>query len=231
MIFSGRNISKSYQMGDVKTQVFSGLDFDIYEGEFLCLVGQSGCGKSTLLNLIGGMDSADEGSLRFMGQELYGADRRVLTDYRRRNIGFIFQAFNLMPNLTAKQNLDLIAELVEAPMRTDDALELVGMYPKRNHYPSQLSGGQQQRVSIARALVKRPKLILADEPTAALDYATGIEVLTALENVLHEGTTMVMVTHNEEITKMADRTIRLRGGKIHEIRTNPNPLHAAELDW
>lgn len=226
-----RGLKKAYKNGDVTTQVLKGVNFDVFDGEFLCFLGESGCGKSTVLNIIGGLDEADEGTFTFADKKISGLSQEELTKYRRDNIGFIFQSYNLMPNLTAKQNLDLIGELVENPMDSIEALKEVNLFDKRNNYPSQLSGGQQQRISIARALIKKPKLIMADEPTAALDYATSIEVLETMENVVKSGTTLVMVTHNEEITKMADRIIRFRDGKTYEITINRNPKKARELVW
>ena len=213
------------------TKVLKGVNLDIYKGEFLTLLGESGCGKSTLLNIIGGMDQATSGSFHYLGQDFSKATQDQLTDFRRDNIGFIFQGYNLMPNLNAVQNLDLIGELVENPMDSEEALELVGLSQRKNNYPSQLSGGQQQRVSIARALVKRPKLILADEPTAALDYTTSIEVLSVMERIVESGATMVMVTHNEEITRMADRVVHMRDGKIFEVTVNRHRAHAEDLVW
>ena len=226
-----RGITREFQNGDTISKILRGINLDVYEGEFLVLLGESGCGKSTLLNIIGGMDKATSGEFRCFGQDFSNADRNMLTEYRRHNIGFIFQSYNLMPNLNAYQNLALIAELVDDPLPIEDALESVGMAEKARNYPSCLSGGQQQRICIARALVKRPKLILADEPTAALDYTTSIEVLTALEKVVAGGTTMIMVTHNEEIARMANRVVRLRGGLLHEVTVNRHPAKAADLVW
>ncbi len=226
-----RGITREFQNGDTISKILRGINLDVYEGEFLVLLGESGCGKSTLLNIIGGMDKATSGVFRCFGQDFSNADRDMLTEYRRHNIGFIFQSYNLMPNLNAYQNLALIAELVDDPLPIEDALESVGMAEKARSYPSRLSGGQQQRICIARALVKRPKLILADEPTAALDYTTSIEVLTALEKVVAGGTTMIMVTHNEEIARMANRVVRLRGGLLHEVTVNRHPAKAADLVW
>ena len=226
-----RGITREFQNGDTISKILRGINLDVYEGEFLVLLGESGCGKSTLLNIIGGMDKATSGEFRCFGQDFSNADRNMLTEYRRHNIGFIFQSYNLMPNLNAYQNLALIAELVDDPLPIEDALESVGMAEKARSYPSRLSGGQQQRICIARALVKRPKLILADEPTAALDYTTSIEVLTALEKVVAGGTTMIMVTHNEEIARMANRVVRLRGGLLHEVTVNRHPAKAADLVW
>ena len=226
-----RDITREFQNGDVITKVLKGVNLDVYEGEFLVLLGESGCGKSTLLNIIGGMDSATSGEFSYLGQDLSNASQEELTEFRRHNIGFIFQSYNLMPNLTALQNLKLIAELVDEPMDADEALEIVGLEDRKRNYPSQMSGGQQQRVSIARALVKNPKIILADEPTAALDYATSIEVLQVMEEVVKSGTTMVMVTHNEEITRMADRVVRMRNGRMHEVTINRHPARATDLVW
>ena len=219
-----RDITREFQNGDIITKVLKGVNLDVYEGEFLVLLGESGCGKSTLLNIIGGMDSATSGTFTYLDQDLSNATQDELT-------GFIFQSYNLMPNLTALQNLKLIAELVENPMDSDTALEVVGLEERKKNYPSQMSGGQQQRVSIARALVKNPKIILADEPTAALDYATSIEVLQVMEEVVKRGTTLVMVTHNEEITRMADRVVRMRDGRMHEVTINRRPAHATDLVW
>ena len=226
-----RDITREFQNGDVVTKVLKGVNLDVYEGEFLVLLGESGCGKSTLLNIIGGMDSATSGELSYLGKDLSNASQAELTEFRRANVGFIFQSYNLMPNLSALQNLKLIAELVDDPMDADEALEVVGLDDRKRNYPSQMSGGQQQRVSIARALVKNPKIILADEPTAALDYATSIEVLQVMEEVVKSGTTMVMVTHNEEITRMADRVVRMRDGRMHEVTINRHPAHATDLEW
>lgn len=226
-----RGITREFQNGDVITQVLKGVNLDVYEGEFLVLLGESGCGKSTLLNIIGGMDHPTSGSFECFGEEFSNASQKRLTDYRRDNIGFIFQSYNLMPNLNAAQNLELIASLVPNPMSADEALEIVNLSERKNNYPSQMSGGQQQRVSIARALMKRPRIILADEPTAALDYATSIEVLEVMEKIVSEGTTMIMVTHNEEICRMADRVVRMRGGRMHEVTINRHKAHATDLVW
>lgn len=231
IILSVKDVKKEFQNGGEVSQVLKGVNLDIYEGEFVVLLGESGCGKSTLLNIIGGLDSATSGKVVFMDKEITDLSQDELAKFRRDNIGFIFQSYNLMPNLTAKQNLDLIAELVSEPMNSKDALALVGLGEKLNSYPSQLSGGQQQRISIARAIVKKPKIIMADEPTAALDYSTSIEVLTVMENIIKTGTTLIMVTHNEEIAKMADRVIRMRNGKPFETTLNRHPVLAKELVW
>ena len=231
VIMELRDITREFQNGDIVTKVLKGVNLDVYEGEFLVLLGESGCGKSTLLNIIGGMDSATSGTFSYLDKDLSNATQDELTEFRRDNIGFIFQSYNLMPNLTSLQNLNLIAELVKEPMDSDEALDIVGLSERKKNYPSQMSGGQQQRVSIARALVKNPKVILADEPTAALDYSTSIEVLQVMEEVVKSGTTMVMVTHNEEITRMADRVVRMRDGKMHEVTINRHPAHATDLVW
>ena len=231
IILSARDIKKEFVNGDIVTNVLKGVNLDVINGEFLVVLGESGCGKSTFLNIIAGMDKATSGAFSFMGKDMTNATQEELTKYRRENIGFIFQSYNLMPNLNAKQNLDLIAELVDDPMSTEEALELVGLAERKTNYPAQLSGGQQQRVSIARALVKKPKMIFADEPTAALDYATSIEVLSVLEKVVATGTTLVMVTHNEEITRMANRVVRMRSGKTYEVSVNHYPVKATELVW
>ena len=231
VIISVKDIKKSFKSGDTITQVLKGVNLNIYEGEFVVLLGESGCGKSTLLNIIGGLNKADSGEFYFMGKDMSKASEKELTKYRRDNIGFIFQSYNLMPNLNARENLELIGELVDDPMDSDEALDLVNMKQKFRSYPSALSGGQQQRISIARALIKKPKIIMADEPTAALDYETSILVLKTLEDVKKTGTTLIMVTHNEAISLMADRVVRFRNGRMHEVKVNKHPLHAEELVW
>jgi ABC-type lipoprotein export system ATPase subunit len=226
-----RDIRKDYKNGDIVTHVLKGVDVDIREGEFLVLLGESGCGKSTLLNIIGGIDTATSGTFTFRGEDYSDPGEKVLTKYRKENIGFIFQSYNLMPNMTAMQNLKYIAELNRDSLDPEEALRLVKLDGKGDNYPSQMSGGQQQRVSIARALVKQPQMILADEPTAALDYETSIEVLQALEERVAAGMTLVMVTHNEEIARMANRVIRMKSGVISSIKINPHPAKAADLSW
>ena len=228
-IISLRGVTKVFGQGDTQIQILKGVNLDVREGEFLVILGESGCGKSTMLNIIGGMDKLTGGSFLFDGVDYSNADEKTLTMYRRHSVGFIFQAYNLMPTLTAKENPEFIGELCEDPMDAEDALERVGLLGRKDNYPSQMSGGQQQRVSIARALMKKPRLILADEPTAALDYETSIEVLTVLEDVIKAGTTMLMVTHNEEIAKMANRVIRMKGGVVAEVIVNRHPAAAKEL--
>lgn len=231
IIISLRDVTKTYGQGETQVQVLRGVNLDIREGEFLVILGESGCGKSTLLNIIGGMDQLTTGTFTFDGKDYSHTDEKTLTMFRRNSIGFIFQAYNLMPTLTAKENLEFIGELCENAMDAETALERVGLGKRMDNYPAQMSGGQQQRVSIARALVKHPRIILADEPTAALDYETSIEVLTVLEEVIRGGTTVLMVTHNEEIAKMADRVIRMKGGVVAEVMLNAHPAEAKELVW
>ena len=232
ILISLKGLKKDFPSGKDVLHVLKGIDLDIYKNEFLVIHGESGSGKSTLINIIGGMDSMTEGTLIAFGKDINKLSEREMTEYRRKNIGFVFQNYNLMPNLTAKENVQYIADLVKDPMDADEAVDLVGLTDRANHFPGQLSGGQLQRVAIARAIVKHPKLILADEPTAALDYATSIEVLSAIEKIVKSrGTTIVMVTHNAEIARMADRIIKIRNGSIEDIRENPNPAHAEELVW
>ena len=231
VILSLRGVTKTYGAGETAIQILKGVNLDVREGEFLVILGESGCGKSTMLNIIGGMDQLTGGTFLFDGEDYSKADDNTLTMYRRNQVGFIFQAYNLMPTLTAKENLEFIGELCKDPMDAEQALDRVGLLGRKDNYPAQMSGGQQQRVSIARALMKRPRLILADEPTAALDYETSIEVLTVLEEVIKAGTTLLMVTHNEEIAKMANRVIRMKGGVVAEVIVNRHPASAKELVW
>ena len=230
-IISLKDVTKTFVTGDNELQVLKGVNLDVREGEFLVILGESGCGKSTMLNIIGGMDQLTTGTFLFDGKDYSKADEKMLTEYRRHSVGFIFQAYNLMPTLTAEENLQFIGELCDDSMDAAEALERVGLSQRKDNYPAQMSGGQQQRVSIARALVKKPRIILADEPTAALDYETSIEVLTVLEDVIKSGTTLLMVTHNEEIAKMANRVIRMKGGVVSEVILNRHPASAKELVW
>ena len=232
VLASLKNVTKEYPSGDGVLQVLKGINLDIYKNEIVVVLGESGCGKSTMMNIVGGMDSLTEGQLLVEGKDFSHPTEPELTQYRREYIGFIFQAYNLMPNLTAIENVQFIAELVKDPMSADEAIEKVKLTDRANNYPGQMSGGQQQRVSIARAIVKHPKLILADEPTAALDHATGVEVLSVIEDIVrNQGATILIVTHNSEIAKMADRIVKLRGGRIASIKRNLHPLHAEELVW
>lgn len=227
-----KNVVKEFMSGEEIRRILKGIDLDIYSGELMVVLGESGCGKSTLLNIIGGMDRMTEGQLLVEGKDMSNPTEAELTEYRRKYIGFIFQSYNLMPNLSAFENIEFIAEISDEPMDSMEALAMVGLDEKANSLPSALSGGQMQRVSIARALVKDPKIILADEPTAALDYETSIKVLSVIEKIARERkTTVIMVTHNPEIAKMANRVIKLRNGKIASIRVNLHPLNATDLVW
>ena len=227
-----KDVIKEFPSGDGVSRVLKGINLEVYKNEFVVVLGESGCGKSTMMNIIGGMDFLTDGTLLIEGKDFSHPTDAELTEYRRKYIGFIFQSYNLMPNLTALENVQFIAELVDDPMPAAEAIEKVGLTTRANNYPGQMSGGQQQRVSIARAIVKKPKLILADEPTAALDYTTSIEVLKAIEEIVkNQGTTVMMVTHNPEIAKMANRVVKIRNGKIASIKKNMHPVHAEELVW
>ena len=227
-----QNVTKEFPSGDGTLQVLKGINLELYKNEFVVVLGESGCGKSTMMNIVGGMESLTDGTLTIEGKDFSHPSDKDLTLFRRNDVGFIFQSYNLMPNLTAVENVRFIAELVDHPMSAEEAIDKVRLADRSNNYPGQLSGGQQQRVSIARAIVKRPKLILADEPTAALDYATSIDVLNVIEDIVkNQGATVMMVTHNSEIAKMADRVVKLRNGKIFSIKKNIHPLHADELVW
>ncbi len=227
-----KNVTKSFNHADGPHQVLKGINLEIYKNEFVVILGESGCGKSTMMNIVGGMDFLTSGTLLIEGKDFSRPTDAELTKYRREYVGFIFQSYNLMPNLTAIENVQFIADLVEHPMPAKEAIENVKLTKQANSYPGQMSGGQQQRVSIARAIVKNPKLILADEPTAALDYTTSIEVLRVIEDVVKtHGSTVMMVTHNPEIAKMADRVVKVRNGRIASIKKNMHPLHAEELVW
>jgi ABC-type lipoprotein export system ATPase subunit len=232
VIMSLRGITKDYPSGMEISHVLKGVDLDIYENELLVILGESGCGKSTLLNIIGGMDCLTDGTITVDGKDFSHPSEKELVRFRRESIGFIFQAYNLMPNLTALENVKFIAEICQNPGSSEEAIDMVGLSSRANSYPSMMSGGQQQRVSIARAIVKNPRIILADEPTAALDFTTGQEVLEVIESLItNRKTTVVMVTHNVEIAKMANRVVRVKNGKIASIRINAWPMHAADLAW
>ena len=227
-----RDVVKEFMSGEEIRRILRGVDLDIYPGELVVVLGESGCGKSTLLNIIGGMDRMTSGKLTVEGKDMSDPSEAELTEYRREYVGFIFQAYNLMPNLSAYENIEFIGEISDNPMDSEEALELVGLGEKANSMPAALSGGQMQRVSIARAIVKNPKIILADEPTAALDYDTSIKVLSVIEKISKENkTTVLMVTHNPEIAKMANRVVKLRNGKISSVRVNLHPLSATDLVW
>lgn len=231
ILFSLQNVKKCYVSGSVKTQAIRGISLDVYKGEMLVILGKSGCGKSTLLNIIGGMDTLTEGKFVFEGKDFSNLKEKARTEYRRNSVGFIFQDYNLMPELKAIENIEFIAGICKNASDPQELLELVGLSEYANKYPAQLSGGQAQRVSIARALVKNPKLILADEPTAALDFTTSIEVLNVIKSIVQQGATLVMVTHNEEIAKMANRVVKIKDGMITDIIVNEHPCDTSELEW
>jgi putative ABC transport system ATP-binding protein len=219
-------------MGDVEVQALRGVDFDLRAREVVVLLGPSGSGKSTLLNILGGLDVPTSGSLAYAGHDLSHPSEEQLTLYRRRYIGFIFQFYNLIPSLTALENVALVADIADHPMAPDDALRLVGLDARRDHYPSQMSGGEQQRVAIARAVVKKPEILLCDEPTGALDAATGRLVLDVLDRVNRElATSVAIVTHNAPIAQMADRVVTLADGRIASERANPRRMASGEISW
>jgi putative ABC transport system ATP-binding protein len=219
-------------MGDVTVQALHDVDLDLYRGEFVVLLGPSGSGKSTLLNILGGLDVPSSGSVHFLDHNLTVDDDAALTRYRREHVGFVFQFYNLIPSLTARENVALVTEIAEHPLEPEAALGLVGLAERVDHFPAQLSGGEQQRVAIARAIAKRPEVLLCDEPTGALDYETGKLVLEAIDHVNRElGTTTAVITHNAAIAAMADRVIRMQSGAIADVRRNERRAAPAELEW
>ncbi len=231
-IFAGRGLTKVYPSGEIEVRALDGVDFDLYRGEMIILLGASGSGKSTLLNNLGGLDVPSSGTLFYRGQDLTQADEEELTAFRRDTVGFVFQFYNLIPSLTARENVSLITEIARDPMTPEEALDLVGLGDRMDHFPSQMSGGQQQRVAIARAIAKRPEVLLCDEPTGALDVKTGITVLEAIERVNRDlGTLTVIITHNAVLAEMADRIIHLRDGKISHIDRNPTRRPVNSLEW
>jgi putative ABC transport system ATP-binding protein len=231
-VFRARDISKVYHMGDVDVQALRGVDLDLYPGEFVVLLGPSGSGKSTLLNILGGLDVPSAGHVWYHGHDLTTASERELTAFRREHVGFVFQFYNLIPSLSARENVAIVTEIAKAPMTPDDALRRVGLDDRMDHFPSQLSGGQQQRVAIARAIAKRPAVLLCDEPTGALDSQTGVKVLEALEAINADlGTTTVVITHNADIARMAHRVLHLADGRIARVEHNAQRTPASELHW
>jgi putative ABC transport system ATP-binding protein len=232
LVFRARGLSKVYRMGDVEVHALRGVDLDLRAGEFVVLLGPSGSGKSTLLNILGGLDAPSGGHVWYHGEDLVDADDARLTAFRREHVGFVFQFYNLIPSLTARENVAIVTEIAAAPMRPEDALALVGLADRMDHFPAQLSGGQQQRVAIARAIAKRPAVLLCDEPTGALDSATGVLVLQALERINAElGTTTVVITHNADIARMAHRVLHLADGHIGRVVDNPQRTPAKDLHW
>jgi putative ABC transport system ATP-binding protein len=232
LVFHAQGVRKIYDMGEVKVEALRGVDLDLFSGELVVMLGPSGSGKSTLLNILGGLDRATSGHVSYHGKDLSEANDRDLTEYRRYHVGFVFQFYNLIPSLTARENVAVVTEIARDPMKPEEALELVGLGDRMNHFPSQLSGGQQQRIAIARAIAKRPAVLLCDEPTGALDSATGIVVLEALETVNREiGTTTAIITHNADIATIADRVVHLSDGHISSIHTNQQKRSSKELHW
>ncbi|MFN0317160.1 MAG: ABC transporter ATP-binding protein [Burkholderiales bacterium] len=231
-VFTASKLTKIYRMGEVEVHALRGVDIEIYASEFIVLLGPSGSGKSTLLNILGGLDVPTSGISMFRDHDLAHASEAELTRYRREHVGFVFQFYNLIPSLTARENVELVTEMASAPMRAEEALELVGLGNRLDHYPSQMSGGEQQRVAIARAIAKRPDVLLCDEPTGALDYATGVVVLEAIAKINAElGTTAAVITHNAPIAKMADRVMTMAGGRIASVERNARKLSARDISW
>ncbi len=231
-VFHLQGVSKVYTLGEVTVQALKQVDLDLYAGEFVVLLGPSGSGKSTLVNILGGLDIPTGGEVYYLDHNLTALDDQALTLFRREHVGFVFQFYNLIPSLTALENVSLVTEIAEKPLDPKEALKLVGLGDRLHHFPAQLSGGEQQRVAIARAVVKQPDVLLCDEPTGALDYATGKLVLEVLEEVNRRlGTITVVITHNAAIAAMADRVIRISSGEIVEIRSNEKRLSPAELSW
>ncbi len=231
-VFVARGLRKVYEMGEVTVEALRGVDFELFEGEFIVLLGPSGSGKSTLLNILGGLDVPTSGSVVYKDHDLTAADDAVLTEYRRAHVGFVFQFYNLIPSLTARENVALVTDLTSASMAPEEALGLVGLGQRLDHFPAQLSGGEQQRVAIARAIAKRPDVLLCDEPTGALDITTGAVVLDAITRVNRElGTSTVVITHNAAIAGLADRVVRLSDGQVVSVERNATKLTVGELQW
>jgi putative ABC transport system ATP-binding protein len=231
-IFTARGVTKTYDMGEVQVQALRGVEFDLYSGELIVLLGPSGSGKSTLLNILGGLDRATAGHVSYRGWDITRAGEKELTMYRRKHVGFVFQFYNLIPSLTAKENVAAVTEIADNPMRPEEALELVGLGDRMNHFPAQLSGGQQQRVAIARAIAKRPSVLLCDEPTGALDSETGVVVLDAIDRVNRElGAATALITHNADIRLMANRVIHMANGLVGSVDVVENRLKPSELHW
>ena len=229
---SFRDVSKIYRSGEVEIRAVDDISFEIQKGEFVVIVGPSGAGKTTVLNMLGGMDACSEGTILVDGSEVSRYNARQLTEYRRRDIGFVFQFYNLVQNLTALENVELAAQICPDPLDAREVLRDVGLAERMNNFPAQLSGGEQQRVSIARALAKNPKLLLCDEPTGALDDQTGRTILQLLQDTCREkGVTVIVITHNSALTPMADRVIRIRSGTVAEMKRNPHPTPVAEIEW
>ena len=231
-MLSAQRISKIYRMGEVDVHALTEIDFSLHRSELVVLLGASGSGKSTLLNILGGLDTPTTGEVFYAGGNLTQAGEAELTLYRRKNVGFVFQFYNLIPSLTAEENVALVTDIVDDPMSPDEALALVGLTERRDHFPAQLSGGEQQRVAIARAVAKRPQILLCDEPTGALDFRTGVRVLEVIRRVNRElGTSTAVITHNAPVGEMADRVLTMSDGRIQSEQRNPHPKDPQELRW
>jgi putative ABC transport system ATP-binding protein len=232
VVFSTTSVTKVYVMGEVKVPALRGVDLELFEGEFVVLLGPSGSGKSTLLNILGGLDTPTSGVVRYRDEEITELDDGALTRYRREHVGFVFQFYNLIPSLTARENVALVTEIADHPLDPAEALTLVGLKDRIDHFPAQLSGGEQQRVAIARAIAKQPDVLLCDEPTGALDVHTGIVVLDVIDRINHElGTTTAVITHNASISGMAHRVISMRDGRIAQVQANEHRIPPQELQW
>lgn len=232
IVFQVKELTKIYKMGEVEVHALRGADLELFSGELVVLLGPSGSGKSTLLNILGGLDTATSGFVSYRGKNLTNANEQELTEYRRYHVGFVFQFYNLIPSLTARENVEVVTEIARNPMVPEDALAIVGLTERLDHFPAQLSGGEQQRVAIARAISKNPEVLLCDEPTGALDSKTGIVVLEALEKINRElGTATAIITHNADIAGMADRVIYLSNGRISEVKINSVKKAPGELKW
>ena len=226
------NVCKYYQMGETRIAASDHVSFEIEKGEFCVILGPSGAGKTTVLNMLGGMDTCDEGTILLDGEKVSSFDKKRLTTYRRHEVGFVFQFYNLLPNMTALENVQIAGQLCKNPIPADEVLRQVGLGERMQNFPAQLSGGEQQRVAIARALAKRPRLLLCDEPTGALDYQTGKQILALLQKQSREnGMTVVIITHNSALTAMADRVIRVRSGQITDVRRNEAPVPVESIEW
>ena len=231
-VFHVHDVTKVYEMGEVRVHALRGVEVDLYMGELVALLGPSGSGKSTLLNILGGLDTATSGEVLYRDHDLTRADDAMLTEYRRHHVGFVFQFYNLIPSLTARENVAIVTEIALDPMTPEAALGIVGLSERMDHFPAQMSGGEQQRVAIARAIAKRPEVLLCDEPTGALDSETGVVVLEALERVNRElGTTTAIITHNAAQSEIAGRVVHLRDGRIVRIEENLSPRRARDLAW
>lgn len=232
IVLKVENLGKNYKMGEVDVRALEDVNFEVEKGEFIVILGPSGSGKSTLLNIIGGMDTPSAGNVYFNNELITNMSDKELTYYRRNKIGFVFQFYNLMATLTAKENVELAAELCENAIDIDEVMEAVGLGDRAAHFPSQMSGGEQQRVAIARAVAKNPQILLCDEPTGALDFETGIQILKVLKDVNEKyKNTVIVITHNSSIAQMADKVIKMRSGKITEITVNLNPVPAERIEW